>query len=118
MSRYISRTFSAHWTSASRSSFWIFPSVRRQRSFVLSRISSGDSRGVSRTSRRRLFPRSFAFSRFFGSTFLTSSASSPSNSSPVSKASMTLLMCLVIAPFFEPVAFAACLKSGRSASSI
>ena len=34
MSRYISRTFSAHWTIASRSSFEIFPSVRRQRSFV------------------------------------------------------------------------------------
>src|SRR6187402_2939547 len=40
MSRYISRTLSDHWTIASRSSFWILPSVRRQRSFVSSRISS------------------------------------------------------------------------------
>ena len=48
MSRYISRTFSAHWMRLSRSSFWIFPSVRRQRSFVSSRMSWPSSQRVDR----------------------------------------------------------------------
>jgi hypothetical protein len=120
MSRYISRTFRAHWTRASRSSFWIRPSVRRQRSFARSRIVSAESNSGSdwSSSARRPLPRSRAFSRFFWSTLETSAASSSSSSAPESSASSTLLMCFVTAPFFEPVAFAASLNSGRSASSI
>ena len=59
---------------ASRSSFWIFPSVRRQRSFVSSRISSALAFGsaCSRTSRRRPLPRSRAFSSCFASMPSTS----------------------------------------------
>src|SRR2546421_692437 len=45
MSRYISRTFSDHCTIASRSSLRIFPSVRRQRAFVSSRVSCSPSQG-------------------------------------------------------------------------
>ncbi len=48
------------------------------------------------------------------STPSTNFASSSMISSPSSSASRMRLMCLEIAPFFEPVAFACCLKSGSS----
>ena len=67
---YISRTFSAHWTIASRSSFWILPSVRRQRSLTSSRRSwASRRRRLLDVSASSPLPRSRAFSRFFMSTF-------------------------------------------------
>ncbi len=86
MSRYISRTFSAHWMRLSRSSFWIFPSVRRQRSFVSSRMSWPSSQ-VSTASFSRPLPRPRAFSRFFWSTPATRFWSSSCGSVPSRSAS-------------------------------
>ncbi len=113
MSRYISRTFSDHWMTASRSSRLMRPSVRRQRSFARSRsvAASAPSSAVSITSRSKPLPTSRDFSRFLRSTPETSSASSPSSCSPAISASSTLLMRFVSAPFFEPDAFSASARS-------
>ncbi len=109
MSRYISRTLSDHWTIASWSSFWILPSVRRQRLSVSSRMSSALAFGsaVSSTSRRSPLPRSRAFSTCFSSMPSTRALSSSWIWAFLTRSpSITRLMCLVTAPFFEPVALA------------
>ncbi len=117
MSRYISRTFSDHCTIASRSSFEIFPSVRRQRSFASSRTSDS-SVACSITSRSRPLPSSRARSRFLMSTSATSSLSSSARSPPPSSASITRFRCFVIAPFFDPVASASSARSDARDSRI
>ena len=117
MSRYISRTFSAHWMIASRSSFWMRPSVRRHRSFVSSRMSLSGS-AESSTSASSPLPRSRAFSRFLGSTPAAIAASSSFSSSPASRPSTMRWRCFVIAPFFAPVALSSCFSSGAIAARI
>src|SRR6266436_1399039 len=67
---------------------------------------------VSTTSASSPLPRSRERSRFFMSTPATNLASSSAISSPSRSASRIRLMCFEIAPFFAPVAFACCLKSG------
>ena len=105
MSRYISRTFSAHWTIASRSSFWIFPSVRRQRSFASSRIvRSRRSACVEHVGEQPVaeLARLLEVLRVDARDELRVLLGELAR--PSSSASTTRLMCFVTAPFFEPVA--------------
>ena len=82
------------------------------------RPSPASGSTVASTSAEEPEPTSRARSRFFFSTPATSAASSSDSSAPESSSSWSRFRCFVIAPFFEPVAFASSARSGASAASI
>ena len=110
MSRYISRTFSAHWIEGVEILLaGSCPSVRRQRSFASSRSSRRLVVGaVSTTSREQAVAELARLLEVLRRRrAATSSASSSVRASlPVEqRRRATRLRCFVTAPFFEPVAF-------------